>query len=236
MSGRATSSTHQRWASRKDMESIGQRLGLEDFESCGVSHSALCCLGESLNNWLLSSEGWKFLAAKTLVRVNQFQLVRLDWKQRKADPLACEGAGEVKDMTKIQKREWENLQCIGGLRDPRRSVAMSEALRKAGKRIRRCLDSCTTDCMLASFESELGKNEDAVKVAQRAIAKEFRVNAEDIAESGYQASIIRNILKEAEDPDAEVLYSWITEGVPLGISREKSTQVSSRNRMTYLLR
>ncbi len=174
----APTSQTQRWTTREDLEPSRQRLVWRTSRAAEYPTGLRVAWANSLNRWLDSEED-----SKTF----QFQLVRLDWLQHKEEIVVHDVNG-AQNMTKIQKREWENLQCIVGLRDPSRPVAKCEALRKAGNRIRRCLDSCMTDCMLASFERKLCKDEDAVKLAQRAIAKEFGVNDEDIAESGSWVS------------------------------------------------
>ena len=180
---RCSAPTSQRWTTREDLEPSRQRLAWRTSRAAEYPTGLCVAWANSLNRWLDSEEDWKFLASKTF----QFQLVRLDWLQHKEE-IVVHDVNRAQNMTKIQKREWENLQCIVGLRDPSRPVAKCEALRKAGNRIRRCLDSCMTDCMLASVERKLCKDEDAVKLTQRAIAKEFGVNDEDIAESGSWVS------------------------------------------------
>lgn len=209
-----TSSASQGWPPGQDMEPVGERLGLENVESGGISYWSMSCMGkvvESVAGYrrLLEVSSCKDSGSRQQVPVGQIGLDSAEGAKY-GQPGDCRGERYDENS---EKRMGESAMCWWA------EGSKCEALRKAGDRIRRCLDSCITDCMLASFERKLDKDEDAVKQAQRAIAREFGVNEEDIAESGYQAAIIRNILIEAKDPDAEVLYRWATEGVPLGISR-----------------
>ena len=55
--------------------------------------------------------------------------------------------------TSAQRRERENAESVGGLRDPRRAVARNPKLRSTGMTIRACLDELLNDEVLTEFEN-----------------------------------------------------------------------------------
>lgn len=119
-----------------------------------------------------------------------------------------------------QRRERENAESVGGLRDPRRAVARNPQLRATGATIRACLEGLLKDEVLTEFENVKDESpfpDELVIAAREALATAF--NAE-VCEEGYQIGLLEAMLHRANDPDATVLPSWLREGFPIGIARD----------------
>lgn len=116
----------------------------------------------ALRSWLLSDVGRNYMARRTLVKVNKFQMIRLDMVKPEKHSLemsplpSSSQSGQKRNMSKVEIREQENLGAVGGLRDPRKAVARSSHLRRVGERIRAVMDGHLTDKLCSDFERELG--------------------------------------------------------------------------------
>lgn len=174
----------------------------------------------SLRNWLCSEAGKTWLSQRTLVRVGRFgnMLVRADMMDDDAHR-SSSTIEKVVDKSKSQLREQENMECLGGLRDPRRAVARCRALQAVGAKVRACLEPCLSDEVLKEFENANEKllQDDLIWEARRRLAELFDT---EVSEEGYQSEIIRAIMHEANDPDMCTLHSWLTKGFPLGIESD----------------
>ncbi|CAL1136058.1 unnamed protein product [Cladocopium goreaui] len=178
----------------------------------------------ALKGWLTSKEGYQFMACRTLVKVSPFQMVRLDMVGSRLDKAVTQmepldASSSRQRLSKRAVREEENLQAIGGLRDPRRAVARSLKLRRVGERIRTVLDRCYSVQDLLSFEKAVGMGAELVYRCRREMAAEFNVSCTFVSVADYQTDLLESLLQEAEDKDAKVLPGWLRHGVPLGISQ-----------------
>ena len=172
----------------------------------------------SLKEFLASPNGKQLLMNSTFFKVGKFGNVLIRGSQLRRE----EERGKETEMlvertlTNKAQREEENLGAVGGLRDPARAVGRSKKLQRVGLKIRKVLLSVMTDSSLKMLETEptMGFEERLVKEASQALCKEFGV---DHLEQGFQVNLIHKILREAEDPDAEILKDWLMNGFPLGI-------------------
>ena len=122
-------------------------------------------------------------------------------------------------QSRSQIREQENASCLDGFRDPRRAVARSASLRKAGDNIRVALDACLDDCALDSFEKSTATRPFPESVIAKARARLSVVFRAPLRERGFQDQLLQQLMTEAHDPDAHVVPKWMNEGFPFGISR-----------------
>ena len=108
-----------------------------------------------------------------------------------------------------------------GLRDPRRAVARNVHLRGVGNRIRQCFEDLLTSQVLTEFENahdDCPFAEDLIwKGPRDRLRHEFEA---ELVQEGYQSGLLRELLCQADDPDATVLPDWIEHGFPIGINRE----------------
>ena len=118
-----------------------------------------------------------------------------------------------------RERARAELDAIGGLRDPRRSVAsrpaallvgqsVLEIVTKAAAAIEDDLDSLGTDGKTPALE--------AVSVKARTMLAEWL--EVDVVESGIQHGIVEELAKRSGDPDVDVLV-WLKGRTPLGIEQ-----------------
>ena len=191
---------------------------------------------EALLRWLQSPGGYEWLAKRTMVRTKAHQLVAMKEKlnalKRRRDDLAAEKMKMKEaraedpssrtqlfdgEKTKAEIREEENFAAVGGLRDPRKAVANSKALRTTGHRIRSALELCIGEQDLKHFEHSMAVRPETVQKAVQVLHEEFEVNEATNIE-GYQTSLLGAMLEAACDADAQVVPRWLNEGVPLGLS------------------
>ena len=121
--------------------------------------------------------------------------------------------------TAMEKRERENHECVGGLRNPRTAVKKSSKLRSTGNRIRTVIDLWMTDEVIGGLDSNIqaGLSNQQVLQLRHSLATEFQCS---VTEEGLQENLWKTMLLEAEDPDAMVLHRWMCEGFPLGIQAD----------------
>ena len=74
-------------------------------------------------------------------------------------------------LTNKAQREEENLDAMGGLRDPARAVGRSKKLQRVGLKVRKVLLAVMTDSSLRMLETEptMGFEESLVKEASQAL-------------------------------------------------------------------
>eukprot|EP00435_Cladocopium_sp_Y103_P027145 s3386_g6.t1 len=180
----------------------------------------------SLKAWLLSDAGVKYMSQRTLVKVSPFQMVRLDMlgtnKSQAVYQMERLEASRNQCKSKRALREEENSSVVGGLRNPRRAVALSLKLRRVGERIRTVLDQCYSVDHLKHFEATVGMDDETVYRCRCALADEFNAEVTCDRVVGYQVSLLGALLSEAGDLDASVSPDWLQHGVPLGVSRPKA--------------
>lgn len=197
--------------------------------SLAAQYPAGLCMAwaESLKRFLDSEAGLQWMTARTMVTVGKHRNVLVRQTDRKmtgaTNPSSSTSLGSepsaMDDSTKsrAQVREEENIAVVGGLRDPRRAVARSTGLQSVGLRLRNALEAFINEDSSLQFEANpcvSPFSEEQLSQARAAVADEFNVQTCD---SGYQKEIIRAVLQVAADPDCEVLYSWLSEGFPLGV-------------------
>lgn len=174
----------------------------------------------SLRKWLCSEAGTEWLAKRTLVRIGKFSnaLIRADFlSQSTSDTTLPSMPSSSTYLSRGQIREQENVECVGGLRDPRRAVARSKPLQLVGQQLRACLDPLLSNEVLEEFENADGQllPNDLIWAARQRLAQTFHT---EVLKEGYQSEIIHAVLSEANDPDTHTLHEWLTSGFPLGIS------------------
>eukprot|EP00913_Durusdinium_trenchii_P032307 g30249.t1 len=176
---------------------------------------------EALLRWLQSPGGYEWLAKRTMVRTKAHQLVAMKEKlnalKRRRDDLAAEKMKMKEaraedpssrtqlfdgEKTKAEIREEENFAAVGGLRDPRKAVANSKALRTTGHRIRSALELCIGEQDLKHFEHSMAVRPETVQKAVQVLHEEFEVNEATNIE-GYQTSLLGAMLEAACDADAQ---------------------------------
>ena len=171
---------------------------------------------ESLKAWALSS-ACRVQVGSNFVRCGRHSnvLVREDLV---VGAKSATDAAEIntKQMSKSELREQQNAECVGGLRDPRRAVARSLALQRTGLAVREVIDKFLSPRILDSntcpFDDEL------VLACRRELADRFSASA--VSSTGYQAELFECLMTKAQDPDAQVLPTWLRQGFPLGITQE----------------
>ena len=188
--------------------------------------SGLChAWANALKTYLQEGHGQQLLQKKTFEKVGLHQnvLVRADLKRSTVpSPLTAEPSGQpddkaVKLLTAKERREAENERAIGGLRNPRASVARNSHLRTTGLKLRRVLDAAVTPEALHDFQScptESPFSPEAMAQVREALATEFSTTA---THSGYEKKILQALLEQSHDPDAFVIPKWLNESFPLGI-------------------
>ena len=170
----------------------------------------------SLLSWLSTDAGRLWLAERTYVRIGR-------WRNTIVRAAKAVG-GDVEDavQTASQKREKENRECVGGLRNPRRCVTRSTPLRKVGERARGVVDRWLQELddkpveLVRDSLSE-GIPDEMIQQLKHRLAAEFKA---DVTASGLQAELWSRMLKDALDADADVLPRWMVSGFPLGIENE----------------
>ena len=162
--------------------------------------------------------------ASTLVRIGNdgFKLLSLErvWQQEGMNRTASPPQQEAMETTAQRRRERENAEVIGGLRDPRRAVARCKELQQVGRQIRQLLDQSLTDDILTCFENSVDEcpfPEWLIWKARYSLTRHFEAEAKD---EGYQSDLLRQLLTQAKDPDATVLPAWIEDGFPIGINQQ----------------
>ncbi len=123
------------------------------------------------------------------------------------------------------QREKENLEAIGGLRNPNRAAARSQPLRKTGARIRQVIEKLGEDVTFRAHvirtASGLGQpgsegfDEASTHRLRQALREEFKAKPED-CEAIYDYELWKALLDDAQDPEVEV-PEWLAHGAPNGI-------------------
>ena len=122
-------------------------------------------------------------------------------------------------------REMQNIDAVGGLRNPNRAVARSPALRAVGHRIRGTLEKLAANAAIAKEMQEavrgLGSQDytgftvETLTATRAALLQEFGSSAVP-AVSGFDAVLWKVLLVAAEDVETEV-PDWLATGCPTGI-------------------
>ena len=177
---------------------------------------------DALRTWLLEEKGKAWLAARTMVKVGRFQNVLINASALQPDAVPKDNTVKVgtKDESNAERRERENMEAVGGLRDPRRAVARNKQLQRVGQRIRQCLDRYLSGGVIKAFEETKDAcpfSDELVLAARRSLATEF---CAELEVDGYQSWLLGSMLTQANDPDAATLPGWLRDGFPIGISEE----------------
>ena len=139
------------------------------------------------------------------------------------DPMAVEEAK--------QRRERENREAIGGMRDPARSVKKVPGWHLAGKKVREVLEPIV-DEHLNEFENifaNIGK-ENSFGITEKVINKARKKMTDMMGcqnvrppDNCIDPLIMAALIEMAQDPD-DVLPAWVGGATPLGICREIETR------------
>ena len=163
------------------------------------------CLAWALNTWPQSSLGKTWLAGRTMRCVGKWNIVLV-----RSALVTPEEAVAVDEFNREQ-RDIENAKALGRLKNPRHAVRPSAQLRSVGARIRRVIDKLIDTRLLDQFENDInsGVDKQVVEAVCNALASEFSTS---VAESGLQHGLWLSMLAAAQDPDAECLAGWISDG------------------------
>ena len=158
-------------------------------------------------------------------------------KQRKS-PLSSARAGadvrlRFQQQTKQARKDEEEKEYIGGMRDPLSALRLVPGWESVGARcavaINKLQDS-DEDVKLVGLrlgDSDFdGPSKAVLHRVKEAICAEFTL--EEIAQpkpefglaSAISATLFAGLLHRARDPDADTLHSWIVEGAPMGMDAE----------------
>ena len=119
------------------------------------------------------------------------------------------------DKSIREQRDIENAKALGRLKNPRHAVRPSAQLRSVGARIRRVIDKLIDTRLLDPFDNDINSvDKQVVEAVCNALASEFSTS---VAESGLQHGLWLSMLAAAQDPDAECLAGWISDGFEHGI-------------------
>ena len=121
-----------------------------------------------------------------------------------------------------ERREMENNQAVGGLRNPYGAIQSKAAAWKVGASVRHVLlgviKGNTRELhALASGAPFTGFHEDTVEAAASALSSLAGVKPE--APSPIRVTLLESLLKMSHDPEKDVA-NWLREGFPLGIEKE----------------
>ena len=191
------------------------RTSLEAEYPCG-----LCVAwSRNLSEWLQEPAGWNWIRERTFIKVGHWKnvLIRMGADTPAGSQvIACQPGVE---RSVREKRDAENRDAWGGLRNPRFAVMRSPALRAVGKRIRAAIDKVSCDVQLDCLEKDIqgGVTDEWITSIRAQLAAEFHTSW---TADGLQAPLWKSVLESAKDPDAQVLSEWLQNGFPLGISCE----------------
>lgn len=125
------------------------------------------------------------------------------------------------DVSKAADREKENEQCIGGLRNPHKSVQKVPKWLTVGLKLWRCINEfqkkLNNDMDLVQY---IGKEVDEslepyVKCLQQNLGRYFKIPQAPI-KGGLWSELLVALVSLAQDPDEEAA-TWPRAGTPLGI-------------------
>ena len=164
---------------------------------------------KSLLSWLGSNDGGQWMDERVHTLVGR-------WRNTLTLRDNVKENSESMDETAMQKRERENHECVGGLRNPRAAVKRSSKLRATGSRIRSVIDEWLTDEVVSQLNTDIqaGISDEQVLKLRQCLEMEFGCSTSD---GCLQPDLWKAMLQDAEDPDALVLHNWMREGFPLGI-------------------
>ena len=134
-------------------------------------------------------------------------------------------------LSEKMRREQENQDCIGGMRNPNSAVARNGALRAVGLRLRRRFEDFVKvhPAILEIGQnfgsaSYTGPSADSIERLRDTIRNELKIVkvASPAPKWGkvstLQPDLVDGWLKEAGDPEVS-LGTWIREGAPLGMAK-----------------
>ena len=157
------------------------------------------CVKESLKGSTYTKEDWSNLKRKRPV----------------------ENPPRVEDMSTREKREFENQQSLGGLRNPYSAVARTPPMWKMGLRARVCLLKAMRkhpSAATAAFGgdgSSVGLAHPVVAEAIQLLCNEFNVEEESNYDGPYRVNLWEAMLREGGDPEEDITQ-WTRRG-SLGI-------------------
>lgn len=121
-----------------------------------------------------------------------------------------------------ERREMENNQAVGGLRNPYGAIQSKAAAWKLGASVHHVLlgvikENTRELQALASGAPFAGFREDTVEAAASALSSLAGVKLE--APSPIRVTLLESLLNMSHDPEKDVA-NWLREGFPLGIEKE----------------
>ena len=130
----------------------------------------------------------------------------------------CAGEGSKK-----RKREDENRDCVGGLRQAHRAVEKLVGWQTVGAELRRCLDTVLQENphmlhVVKSLGAEPEHKDTDVRLVQSKLASLLKLK--DIPrQSGVWSKLLQALVRASGDPDHHTA-TWPKEGAPLTITEE----------------
>ena len=129
-----------------------------------------------------------------------------------------------------QRMEGENARCIGGMREPHRTVDMAPGAHAVGIELRSILqrfmdaNPCVKELAHSLLQGqdipkEFEFNKDVKAKLRNEIISHLGCTPNQGCEAGISSQVIEAYCLATGDPDA-VLAQWIREGAPIGILRE----------------
>ena len=134
-----------------------------------------------------------------------------------------DGFNNKREESAAFRREQENEECIGGLRNPVKSLERVPGWYRVGSRLFWTIENLQqVDTQFHDLYNIVGANvdfnfEDALDKLRNAMATEFSVGSPP--KSGLWSELMVQMTKDANDPDTEAA-TWPQRGTPLGILEE----------------
>ena len=192
------------------------RTSLAAEYPCGLT----VAWSRSLFNWLMSDNGKQWMLERSFSRTGRWSNVLVRSSLLKGNEAAHNVVSDAceKSESNREKRERENREAVGGLRFAKRAVSRSSALRQVGRKLRSVLDRWMTNQLLETLGNDLthGVPEDVSRLRDM-LCCEFNSKLDD---GRWPVPLWSKLLHESDDPEMNVLPTWMSVGFPLGIKSE----------------
>ena len=137
--------------------------------------------------------------------------------------------GLIQNDRQGMRREKENRECVGGMRNPRFSAEKVPGLHRAGAFIRSTMED-NISAQPEGFVESLQTGENASEIAKQTeievanlLASRLGCSPRRGQRGRFRAEIAAALSEMANDPD-KALLRWLDEGASLGVSSPIETQ------------